>query len=153
MEGKMLEDLKTQESKEQKQNWVHSILWIKPCNHVLSLFFSIQHYKGFWEVIEGYLAQHSQHHPPCKGSIHYSTAVSVEELKAFLKTCKCEVVDVGWWRKGGRVNCLSLGKVCTKGPHSPIIKVNLPTLGTTNGVASRGVLVAHRVGMNCLEME
>ena len=68
MEDKLVEDLKTQETEEQKQNLVHGILhFIKPCHHVLSLSFHIRHDDSSWEVIEGYWAQHSQHRTPCKG--------------------------------------------------------------------------------------
>uniref|UniRef100_A0A8D2APU7 Glutamate dehydrogenase 1, mitochondrial n=1 Tax=Sciurus vulgaris TaxID=55149 RepID=A0A8D2APU7_SCIVU len=109
VEDELLEDLKTQESEEQKQNWVRGILRIiKPCNHVLSLSFPIQCVDGSWEVIEGYRAQHSQHHTPCKGGIHYSTDVSVDEVKALasLMTYKCAVVDVpfGGAKPGVKIN-------------------------------------------------
>lgn len=68
VEDKLVEDLKTRESEEQKRNRVRGILRIiKPCNHVLSLSFPIRRDNGSWEVIEGYRAQHSQHRTPCKG--------------------------------------------------------------------------------------
>lgn len=68
VEDKLVEDLKTRESEEQKRNRVRGILRIiKPCNHVLSLSFPIRRDDGSWEVIEGYRAQHSQHRTPCKG--------------------------------------------------------------------------------------
>lgn len=68
VEDKLVEDLKTRESAEQKRNRVRGILRIiKPCNHVLSLSFPIRRDDGSWEVIEGYRAQHSQHRTPCKG--------------------------------------------------------------------------------------
>lgn len=68
MEDKLVEDLKTRETEEQKRNRVRGILRIiKPCNHVLSLSFPIRRDDGSWEVIEGYRAQHSQHRTPCKG--------------------------------------------------------------------------------------
>ncbi|CAI9180794.1 unnamed protein product [Rangifer tarandus platyrhynchus] len=55
MEDKLVEDLKTRETEEQKQNRVRDILRIiKPCNHVLSLSFPIWHDNGSWEVSEGY---------------------------------------------------------------------------------------------------
>ena len=42
MEDKLIEDLKTWESEEQKQNWVCDVSQIiKPCNYVLRLSFSI----------------------------------------------------------------------------------------------------------------
>lgn len=68
VEDKLVEDLKTRESEEQKRNRVRGILRIiKPCNHVLSLSFPIRRDDDSWEVIEGYRAQHSQHRTPCKG--------------------------------------------------------------------------------------
>ncbi|XP_037353568.1 glutamate dehydrogenase 1, mitochondrial-like [Talpa occidentalis] len=68
VEDKLVEDLKTRESEDQKRNRVRGILRIiKPCNHVLSLSFPIRRDDGSWEVIEGYRAQHSQHRTPCKG--------------------------------------------------------------------------------------
>lgn len=68
VEDKLVEDLRTRESEEQKRKRVRGILRIiKPCNHVLSLSFPIRRDDGSWEVIEGYRAQHSQHRTPCKG--------------------------------------------------------------------------------------
>ncbi|EPQ04725.1 Glutamate dehydrogenase 1, mitochondrial [Myotis brandtii] len=72
MEDTVTEDLKTQESEEQKQKQkqVHGILTIiKPCNHVLSLSFLICCHHGSWRSSEGYRAQHSQHGTPRKGVI------------------------------------------------------------------------------------
>lgn len=68
VEDKLVEDLRTRESPEQKRNRVRGILRIiKPCNHVLSVSFPIKRDNGEWEVVEGYRAQHSQHRTPCKG--------------------------------------------------------------------------------------
>lgn len=68
VEDKLVEDLKTRETAEQKRSRVRGILRIiKPCNHVLSVSFPIKRDSGEWEVIEGYRAQHSQHRTPCKG--------------------------------------------------------------------------------------
>ncbi|KAG7257050.1 hypothetical protein CRUP_031623, partial [Coryphaenoides rupestris] len=80
VEDKLIEDLRTRETPEQKRNRVRGILRIiKPCNHVLSVCFPIKRDNGEWEVVEGYRAQHSQHRTPCKGGIRYSPDVSVDE--------------------------------------------------------------------------
>uniref|UniRef100_A0A8C2DBD6 Glutamate dehydrogenase n=1 Tax=Cyprinus carpio TaxID=7962 RepID=A0A8C2DBD6_CYPCA len=75
VENKLVEDLKTRETPEQKRHRVRGILKIiKPCNHVLSVSFPIKRDNGEWEVIEGYRAQHSQHRTPCKGDVPFGGA-------------------------------------------------------------------------------
>eukprot|EP00069_Balaena_mysticetus_P017689 bmy_10899T0 len=109
VEDKLVEDLKTRESEEQRRNRVRGVLRIiKPCNHVLRLSFPVRRDGGSWEVIEGYRAQHRLHRTPCKGGIRYSTDVSVDEVKALasLMACKCAVVDVpfGGAKAGVKIN-------------------------------------------------
>lgn len=68
IEDKLVEDLKTRETPEQKRHRVRGILKIiKPCNHVLAVSFPLKRDNDEWEMIEGYRAQHSQHRTPCKG--------------------------------------------------------------------------------------
>uniref|UniRef100_A0A671YYK4 Glutamate dehydrogenase n=1 Tax=Sparus aurata TaxID=8175 RepID=A0A671YYK4_SPAAU len=75
VEDKLVEDLKTRETPEQKRHRVRGILRIiKPCNHVLSVSFPIKRDNGEWEVVEGYRAQHSQHRTPCKGDVPFGGA-------------------------------------------------------------------------------
>ncbi|XP_070304321.1 glutamate dehydrogenase, mitochondrial [Salvelinus sp. IW2-2015] len=75
VQDKLVEDLKSKETPEQKMKRVKGILRIiKPCNHVLSVSFPIKRDNGEWEVVEGYRAQHSQHRTPCKGGKIYCQA-------------------------------------------------------------------------------
>lgn len=77
VEDRLVEDVRTRESPEQKRKRVRGILRIiKPCNHVLSVCFPIRRDGGEWEVIEGYRAQHSQHRTPCKGGESPGTGTS-----------------------------------------------------------------------------
>ncbi|XP_024587193.1 glutamate dehydrogenase 1, mitochondrial [Neophocaena asiaeorientalis asiaeorientalis] len=130
VEDKLVEDLKTRESEEQKRNRVRGILRIiKPCNHVLSLSFPIRrddgvlennHKKcGHFQFLE-FFFQHARRmfliypllsHPPLffkPPGIRYSTDVSVDEVKALasLMTYKCAVVDVpfGGAKAGVKIN-------------------------------------------------
>lgn len=79
VEDKLMEDVKTRESEEQKQNLVRG-------NHVQSLSFPVQHGSGSREALEGSLTQHSRHCTPCKGCVRYrnSKDVSVDVVKVWL---------------------------------------------------------------------
>uniref|UniRef100_A0A4W4EH96 Glutamate dehydrogenase n=1 Tax=Electrophorus electricus TaxID=8005 RepID=A0A4W4EH96_ELEEL len=75
VEDKLVEDLRTRETPEQKRHRVRGILRIiKPCNHVLAVSFPLKRDNGEWEIIEGYRAQHSQHRTPCKGDVPFGGA-------------------------------------------------------------------------------
>ncbi|ELK27108.1 Glutamate dehydrogenase 1, mitochondrial [Myotis davidii] len=124
VEDKLVEDLRTRESEEQKRKRVRGILRIiKPCNHVLSVSFPIRRDDGSWEPRQCPL--HSPLSPPMSAqhassfltapaekavgaSIRYSTDVSVDEVKALasLMTYKCAVVDVpfGGAKAGVKIN-------------------------------------------------
>lgn len=85
VEDKLVEDLRTRESPEQKRNRVRGILRIiKPCNHVLSVSFPIKRDNGEWEVVEGYRAQHSQHRTPCKGGKCWAITLPPRTVAGYL---------------------------------------------------------------------
>ncbi|XP_016124322.1 glutamate dehydrogenase, mitochondrial-like [Sinocyclocheilus grahami] len=103
VENKLVEDLKTRETPEQKRHRVRGILKIiKPCNHVLSVSFPIKRDNGEWEVIEGYRAQHSQHRTPCKGGKRYycfyvvHCAVQDNELEKITRRFTIELAKKGF---------------------------------------------------------
>uniref|UniRef100_A0A8C5QEM9 Glutamate dehydrogenase n=1 Tax=Leptobrachium leishanense TaxID=445787 RepID=A0A8C5QEM9_9ANUR len=133
VEDKLLEDLKTRETEEQKRVRVKGILRIiKPCNHVLSVSFPIKRDNGEWEVVEGYRAQHSQHRTPCKGGIRYSTEVSVDEVKALasLMTYKCAVVGEFYLHNLEKITRRFTIELAKKGFIGPGIDVPAPDMST-----------------------
>lgn len=67
-EDKLVEDMKTKMSLEDKKKKVKGILMgMQPCDHILEINFPVRRDSGDYEMITGYRAQHSTHRTPCKG--------------------------------------------------------------------------------------
>lgn len=67
-EDKLVEDLKTKMSLEDKKKKVKGILMgMQPCDHIIEINFPVRRDSGDYEMITGYRAQHSTHRTPCKG--------------------------------------------------------------------------------------
>lgn len=97
LEPALVDELKMRISHEEKVKRVRGILeMIRPCNRILSVNFPIKRDSGEFEMVQGWRAQHSDHHTPCKGGIRYSLDVNEDEVKALasLMTYKCACVDV-----------------------------------------------------------
>ncbi|GBP49885.1 Glutamate dehydrogenase, mitochondrial [Eumeta japonica] len=68
IEDKLVEDMKSRESMEEKRKKVSGILKLmQPCDHILELQFPLRRDSGEYEMIVGYRAQHSTHRTPTKG--------------------------------------------------------------------------------------
>lgn len=67
-EDKLVEDMKTKISLEDKKKKVKGILMgMQPCDHIIEINFPVRRDSGDYEMITGYRAQHSTHRTPCKG--------------------------------------------------------------------------------------
>lgn len=67
---KLVEDIKTKMSVEDKKKKVKGILKImQPCDHIIEISFPVRRDSGDYEMVTGYRAQHSTHRMPCKGGM------------------------------------------------------------------------------------
>lgn len=67
-EDKLVEDMKTKQTLEEKKKKVKGILMgMQPCDHIIEIAFPVKRDSGDYEMITGYRAQHSTHRTPCKG--------------------------------------------------------------------------------------
>lgn len=67
-EDKLVEDMKSKQSLEDKKKKVKGILMgMQPCDHIIEINFPVRRDSGDYEMITGYRAQHSTHRTPCKG--------------------------------------------------------------------------------------
>lgn len=70
---KLVEDIKTKMSIEDKKKKVKGILMImQPCDHIIEISFPVKRDNGDYEMVTGYRAQHSTHRAPCKGGLSLS---------------------------------------------------------------------------------
>lgn len=84
-EPKLVDDLKTRMSIEEKKKKVKGILMgMQPCDHVIEIAFPVRRDSGDYEMITGYRAQHSTHRTPCKGGKIDHVIFSVAYVKLLL---------------------------------------------------------------------
>lgn len=77
-------------------SWLRGLLeTIRSCSYVLEVAFPLRRDGGTWEVVQGWRAQHSQHHLPCKGG--EGAAVSVPKGLPFGSPHLQPPLDVSVW--------------------------------------------------------
>lgn len=68
VEDKLVEDMRSRVSVEEKKKKVSGILnMMQFCDHILEVQFPLRRDSGDYEMIHGYRAQHSSHRTPTKG--------------------------------------------------------------------------------------
>lgn len=89
---KLIEDIKTKMSIEDKKKKVKGILMImQPCDHIIEISFPVKRDNGDYEMVTGYRAQHSTHRAPCKGGLCSNTSNSFNRSGLQVKKYGCRL--------------------------------------------------------------